>query len=62
MKILLMGNPNVGKSVVFSRLTGVHVVSSNYPGTTVSYTKGKINVGKEEAEMIERLKALGYVD
>lgn len=53
MKILLMGNPNVGKSVVFSRLTGVHVVSSNYPGTTVGYTKGKINVGTEEADMMD---------
>lgn len=53
MKILLMGNPNVGKSVVFSRLTGVHVVSSNYPGTTVGYTKGKINVGNHEADMID---------
>jgi len=40
MKILLMGNPNVGKSVVFSRLTGVRVISSNYPGTTVNYTSG----------------------
>ncbi len=34
-RILLMGNPNVGKSVVFSRLTGVDVIVSNYPGTTV---------------------------
>ncbi len=35
-----MGNPNVGKSVIFSRLTGIHVIASNYPGTTVSYTQG----------------------
>ena len=40
-KILLMGNPNVGKSVVFWRLTGLDAVSSNFPGTTVEYTKGK---------------------
>jgi len=39
-KIVLMGNPNVGKSVLFYRLTGVHVVASNYPGTTVEYTRG----------------------
>ncbi|HAM36353.1 MAG TPA: ferrous iron transporter B [Elusimicrobia bacterium] len=38
--LLLVGNPNVGKSVVFSRLTGLDVVSSNYPGTTVSYLSG----------------------
>ncbi len=35
-----MGNPNVGKSVLFYRLTGVHVIASNYPGTTVGFTKG----------------------
>jgi len=53
MKILLMGNPNVGKSVVFSRLTGVHVVASNYPGTTVGYTRGFMKVGGEEAEVVD---------
>jgi len=40
MKVLLMGNPNVGKSVIFSRLTGTRVTASNYPGTTVEYTEG----------------------
>ena len=39
-----MGNPNVGKSVVFYRLTGVHVIASNYPGTTVAYTKGCMQI------------------
>ena len=53
MKILLIGNPNVGKSVVFSRLTGVHVISSNYPGTTVGYTKGSIKLGAEQADVID---------
>lgn len=53
MKILLMGNPNVGKSVVFSRLTGVQVTSSNYPGTTVGYTKGNLKLGKITAELID---------
>ncbi|NYT18139.1 MAG: ferrous iron transporter B [Methanobacteriales archaeon] len=53
MKILLMGNPNVGKSVVFSRLTGVQVTSSNYAGTTVGYTQGKVKLGKLEAELVD---------
>jgi len=53
MKILLMGNPNVGKSVVFSRLTGVHVIASNYPGTTVGYTRGFVKLGEEMAEVID---------
>ncbi len=46
-RILLTGNPNVGKSVVFSRLTGLDAISSNYPGTTVSYTRGFAVLGGE---------------
>lgn len=53
MKILLVGNPNVGKSVVFSRLTGVDVITSNYPGTTVEFTKGSIPIGEETAELLD---------
>jgi len=53
VRILLMGNPNVGKSVVFSRLTGTSVVVSNYPGTTVEFTKGTMKVGKKRAEVID---------
>lgn len=52
-KVLLMGNPNVGKSAVFSRLTGVHVVTSNYAGTTVEFTKGHMLLGQEKAEVID---------
>lgn len=44
-RVLLMGNPNVGKSVFFSRLTGVHAISSNYPGTTVGFTEGILRSG-----------------
>ncbi len=39
--IVLVGNPNVGKSVIFSYLTGKYVTVSNYPGTTVEITRGK---------------------
>jgi len=53
MKILLMGNPNVGKSVVFSRLTGIHVVASNYPGTTVEFTQGTMQVDGKKAGLID---------
>ena len=48
LRLLLMGNPNVGKSVIFSRLTGMDVNTANYAGTTVSYTRGRIrNQGRE---------------
>jgi ferrous iron transport protein B len=39
--IILVGNPNVGKSVVFGTLTGRYVNVSNYPGTTVEVTRGE---------------------
>lgn len=52
-KIVLMGNPNVGKSVVFSRLTGANVISSNYPGTTVDFSKGKLRLDGRPVEIID---------
>lgn len=53
MRILLMGSPNVGKSAIFSRLTGTHVVASNYPGTTVEFTRGKMRLGEADTELID---------
>jgi ferrous iron transport protein B len=52
-RIVLMGNPNVGKSVVFSRLTGANVIASNYPGTTVDFSKGKMRIEGEKFEIID---------
>ncbi len=53
MKILLMGNPNVGKSVVFSRLTGANVIVSNYHGTTVELKKGFMKYKGKSVEVID---------
>ncbi len=39
--LLLVGNPNVGKSALFGHLTGKYVTVSNYPGTTVDITRGR---------------------
>lgn len=39
--LVLAGNPNVGKSVVFGLLTGTYVEVSNFPGTTVEITRGR---------------------
>ncbi|MDP2906298.1 MAG: ferrous iron transporter B [Candidatus Omnitrophota bacterium] len=52
-RIYLAGNPNVGKSLVFSRLTGVQVISSNYPGTTVELVKGWLSLGDEKIEVVD---------
>jgi ferrous iron transport protein B len=53
MKIVLMGNPNVGKSALFTRLTGVDVMVSNYPGTTIELKKGKMRFEGRSAEVID---------
>lgn len=52
-RILLMGNPNVGKSVFFTELTGIHAISSNYTGTTVDYMEGRFSVGETEYTLID---------
>jgi ferrous iron transport protein B len=45
--VILVGNPNVGKSVLFGALTGTYVTVSNYPGTTVEVTRGSATIAGE---------------
>jgi ferrous iron transport protein B len=52
-KVVLVGNPNVGKSVMFNNLTGAYVTVSNYPGTTVEVARGVGRVGAVEFEVID---------
>ncbi|HMK77313.1 MAG TPA: FeoB small GTPase domain-containing protein, partial [Thermodesulfobacteriota bacterium] len=52
-KIAILGSPNVGKSVLFQRLTGTYVTVSNYPGTTVEVFRGKGTIAGEEFEIID---------
>ena len=52
-----MGNPNVGKSVLFSYLTKHYVVVSNYPGTTVEISRSKAAAG-----MVPEGRAVQIVD
>ncbi len=52
-KITIVGSPNVGKSMLFNRLTGTYVTVSNYPGTTVEVSRGKAKIGAEEFEVID---------
>ncbi len=46
-KIILVGNPNVGKSVVFNVLTGSYTTVSNYPGTSVEVSRGQSQIGSD---------------
>ncbi|MDQ5941138.1 MAG: ferrous iron transport protein [Candidatus Dependentiae bacterium] len=48
--VVLVGNPNVGKSSLFYRLTGTHVITGNFPGTTLSVTRGTLSTHQKNAE------------
>ncbi len=52
-KIAIVGSPNVGKSMLFNRLTGTYVTVSNYPGTTVEVARGKTKISDREFEVID---------
>ncbi|HID26981.1 MAG TPA: ferrous iron transport protein B, partial [Methanosarcinales archaeon] len=52
-KVVLAGNPNVGKSVIFTRLTGKYITVSNYPGTTVEVSSGRGNISCGTVEIID---------
>jgi ferrous iron transport protein B len=43
LHIVLAGNPNVGKSAIFNALTGLNAEVSNYPGTTIDVSRGKLD-------------------
>lgn len=51
--LLLIGNPNVGKSALFNRLTGGSATVSNYPGTTVDVTRGSLMADHQVWEVID---------
>jgi len=52
-RILLVGSPNVGKSMLFNRLTGRYVMVSNYPGTTIELSKGFSEISDRRYEVID---------
>lgn len=52
-KVLLMGNPNVGKSTVFNELTGMHQHTGNWTGKTVDSTAGKFYYKYNNYELID---------
>lgn len=53
MKFALIGNPNVGKSLIFNQLTGIGVEISNFPGTTIDMLSGNVCYQRERLELID---------
>jgi ferrous iron transport protein B len=52
-KVILIGNPNVGKSVIFNYLTGKYVTVSNYPGTTVEVSTGTLPAHGKKLQVLD---------
>ena len=52
-KVVLVGNPNVGKSLVFSRITRIAIATANYAGTTVDVKAGYCNYKSNEYEILD---------
>lgn len=52
-KIVLVGNPNVGKSVLFNALTGAYTTVSNYPGTSVEVSRGYCSINEKRYEILD---------
>jgi len=52
-KVILIGNPNVGKSVIFNYLTGKYVTVSNYPGTTVEVSTGTLSAHGKKFQVLD---------
>jgi ferrous iron transport protein B len=51
--VAIVGTPNVGKSVMFNRLTGARVTVSNYPGTTVEVSRGVLHIGLDTVAVVD---------
>ena len=52
-RVLLVGNPNVGKSVLFKNLTDRYVTVSNFPGTTVEVIRARARTVHGEVEVVD---------
>ena len=53
MRVGLIGNPNVGKSLIFTQLTGIGVEISNFPGTTIDILSGGVCYQREIVELVD---------
>ncbi|PYQ50316.1 MAG: ferrous iron transport protein B [Acidobacteria bacterium] len=59
--IVLVGNPNVGKSALFGALTGAYATVSNYPGTTVEVTRAALTLDERRIPVVDTPGAASLV-
>lgn len=53
MTVLMIGNPNVGKSLILNRLTGSNYIVSNYPGTSLEVSEAMLNLSNRKLKIID---------
>jgi ferrous iron transport protein B len=51
--VVLVGNPNTGKTTVFNRLCGVRAKTSNFPGTTTGVRRGRTHLDAGPADVVD---------
>src|SRR6476660_1886840 len=59
--VVLVGNPNVGKSALFGALTGTYVTVSTYPGTTVEVSSGHAGLSGRRVEVVDTPGAASFI-
>lgn len=52
-RVVLIGNPNAGKTSLFNCLTGLHAKTANFPGTTIERRIGRAKVGRQVVEVVD---------
>jgi len=53
MQMILVGQPNCGKSTIFNYVVGYKSVASNFPGITVKFTKGNFTIDNNAVELVD---------
>ncbi len=53
MRVVLVGQPNSGKSTIFNAVAGYRSATANFPGSSVSYTVGRVLLRGQELELVD---------
>ena len=53
MRVLLVGQPNSGKSTIFNAVAGYRSATANFPGSSTTYTTGRVLLTGQELELVD---------